>query len=124
MYTKIHLKEMFCPFIQKLLCLFYRLQMFFFIPDSNLRFIYSRYLISLIFPPSNPVENYCIRIIQCMFDKGLEKLGFIQSSVGGFNVQILNQTKIALLPPFPNPELNGLLLHLIYLRFEFNLRPI
>ena len=76
-------------------------------------------VIRLIFPPYNPVENYCIRIIQCMFDKGLEKLGFIQSSVGGFNVQILNQTKIA-----PNPGLNGLLLHLIYLRFEFNLRPI
>ena len=58
-------------------------------------------LISLIFPPSNPVENYCIRIIQCMFDKGLEKLGFIQSSVGGFNVQILNQTKISFLPHPP-----------------------
>ena len=38
-----------------------------------------------------------------MFDKGLEKLGFIQSSVGGFNVQILNQTKIALLP-YPEPR--------------------
>ena len=56
-------------------------------------------VIRLIFPPRNPVENYCIRIIQCMFDKGLEKLGFIQSSVGGFNVQILNQTKISSPPP-------------------------
>ena len=52
-----------------------------------------------------------------MFDKGLEKLGFIQSSVGGFNVQILNQTKIAL-PLTPRPVLNGLLLHLIYLRLN------
>ena len=40
--------------------------------------------------PPNPVENYCIRIIQCMFDKGLEKLGFIQSSDGGFREFIFN----------------------------------
>ena len=47
-----------------------------------------RSLISLIFPPSNPVENYCIRIIQCMFDKGLEKLCFIQSSDWGLAVAV------------------------------------
>lgn len=44
------------------------------------------------FPLYNPVENYYIRIIQCMFDKGLEKciLYKVQSDEGSkFNIQHL-----------------------------------